>query len=306
MWLSHLAGLMQSAMRICHAVEREGRSVIVHCSDGWDRTPQLVSTALLCLDPYYRTVEGFRTLVEREWLSFGHKFADRIGHGPGSDETNERCPVFLQWLDCVHQIQKQFPCSFEFSMAYLVCLISIISSEHGMNLLIKNKKFALLLQIKLAQHVFSCMFGTFLCNTYKERMDNSVFDRTYSVWPFLSGPMYKNPLYIPNREQVLWPAYHPSNLSFWAEVYSSSFGNQNQSDSSMATSISPSIPVAVATASVGTAIITPSTNDISNSEPRSPMIKTRSYGDLQTAGCNGISNGMIRRSSDPNMTADAQ
>lgn len=121
MWLSHLAGLMQSAMRICHAVEREGRSVIVHCSDGWDRTPQLVSTALLCLDPYYRTVDGFRILVEREWLSFGHKFADRIGHGPGSDETNERCPVFLQWLDCVHQIQKQFPCSFEFSMAYLVC-----------------------------------------------------------------------------------------------------------------------------------------------------------------------------------------
>ncbi|XP_055307101.1 myotubularin-related protein 4 isoform X5 [Sitodiplosis mosellana] len=279
MWLSHLAGLMQSAMRICHAVEREGRSAIVHCSDGWDRTPQLVSTALLCLDPYYRTVDGFRVLVEREWLSFGHKFADRIGHGPGSDETNERCPVFLQWLDCVHQIQKQFPCSFEFSMAYL---------------------------IKLAQHVFSCMFGTFLCNTYKERIENSVFDRTYSVWPFLSGPMYKNPLYIPNREQVLWPAYHPSNLSYWAEVYSSSFGNQNQSDSSMTTSISPSsVPVAVATASVGTSIVTPSTNDISNSEPRSPMIKTRSYGDLQTAGCNGISNGMIRRSSDPNMTADA-
>lgn len=120
-WLTHLAGMMQSAMRICHAIEREGRSVIVHCSDGWDRTPQLVSTALLCLDPYYRTVDGFRVLVEREWLSFGHKFADRIGFGPGSDETNERCPVFLQWLDCVHQIQKQFPCSFEFSMAYLVC-----------------------------------------------------------------------------------------------------------------------------------------------------------------------------------------
>lgn len=120
-WLGHLAGMLQSAMRICHAIDREGRSVLVHCSDGWDRTPQLVATALLCLDPYYRTVEGFRVLVEREWLSFGHKFADRIGFGPGSDETNERCPVFLQWLDCVHQIQKQFPCSFEFSMAYLVC-----------------------------------------------------------------------------------------------------------------------------------------------------------------------------------------
>lgn len=147
------------------------------------------------------------------------------------------------------------------------------------------------------------MFGTFLCNTYKERLDNAVFDQTYSVWQFLSGPMYKNPLYIGNREQVLWPAYHPSNLSFWSEVYTSSFGNQNQSDSSMTTSISSVVPVA---SGVGTTIVTPSTNDISNSEPRSPMIKTRSYGDLQTAGCNGFTNGMTRRSSDPNMTIDAQ
>lgn len=58
--------------------------------------------------------------MEREWLSYGHKFADRCGHGPGSDELNERCPVFLQWLDLVHQIHKQFSCSFEFSMGYLV------------------------------------------------------------------------------------------------------------------------------------------------------------------------------------------
>lgn len=122
MWLTHVASMLQSSMTICHTIEREGRPVVVHCSDGWDRTPQLVATSLLCLDPYYRTIEGFQVLVEREWLSFGHKFADRIGHGPGSDETNERCPVFLQWLDCVHQILKQFPCCFEFSMGYLVSL----------------------------------------------------------------------------------------------------------------------------------------------------------------------------------------
>lgn len=66
-------------------------------------------------------LQGFRTLVEREWLSFGHKFADRGGHQPGSiPDLNERCPVFLQWLDVVHQLVRQFPCSFEFSMPYLV------------------------------------------------------------------------------------------------------------------------------------------------------------------------------------------
>ena len=73
-------------------------------------------------------------LVEREWLNYGHKFSDRVGHGPGSDELNERCPVFLQWLDLVHQIHKQFPCSFEFSMAYLVSGLKVILTDESINI----------------------------------------------------------------------------------------------------------------------------------------------------------------------------
>lgn len=150
----------------------------------------------MCLDPFYRTIEGFKILVEKEWLSFGHKFGDRIGHGVGSDDTNERCPVFLQWIDCIQQIHHQYPCSFEFSKGFL---------------------------IKLAQHVHSCLFGTFLCNTYKERIENSIFDRTFSVWPFLSSPIYKNPLYQANRDKVLWPSHNVRNLVFWNDFYLGSF-----------------------------------------------------------------------------------
>lgn len=58
--------------------------------------------------------------METDWLDFGHKFGDRCGHGENSEDLNERCPVFLQWLDCVHQLQRQFPCSFEFNEAFLV------------------------------------------------------------------------------------------------------------------------------------------------------------------------------------------
>lgn len=103
-----------------NAIDIEERPVLVHCSDGWDRTPQIVALAELMLDPYYRTIEGFQTLIEREWISYGHKFSDRCGHGPSSDDPNERCPVFLQWIDCVHQLLKQFPCSFEFNLHFLV------------------------------------------------------------------------------------------------------------------------------------------------------------------------------------------
>ena len=55
------------------------RPVMVHCSDGWDRTPQIVALTELLVDPYYRSMEGFRVLVEKEWLDFGHKMADRNG-----------------------------------------------------------------------------------------------------------------------------------------------------------------------------------------------------------------------------------
>ena len=35
----------------------EARPVLVHCSDGWDRTAQVVSLAKLIADPSYRTLE---------------------------------------------------------------------------------------------------------------------------------------------------------------------------------------------------------------------------------------------------------
>lgn len=55
---------------------------------------------------------------------------------------------------------------------------------------------------------------------------------SFSLWTNVQkSTLYTLYTYIPNREQVLWPAYHRSNLSYWAEVYSISFGgfgNQNR------------------------------------------------------------------------------
>jgi hypothetical protein len=40
-------------------------------------------------------------------------------------------------------------------------------------------------QVKLVQHAYSCLFGTFLCNSGKEREDRHVQERTCSVWSLL-------------------------------------------------------------------------------------------------------------------------
>ncbi|XP_053617687.1 myotubularin-related protein 4 isoform X2 [Plodia interpunctella] len=193
LWLQYISGILRAGVVVGRAVAG-GRPALVHCSDGWDRTPQIVATAQLILDPHYRTIEGFRILIEREWLDFGHKFADRCGHQfSPTEDLNERSPIFLQWLDVVHQLMLQYPCSFEFNEAYL---------------------------IKLATHVHSCMFGTFLCNTSRERIEMRVPDTTAQVWHLLRAPAYRNHLYSPHHgDQVIWPEYSVRSIQLWTAMY---------------------------------------------------------------------------------------
>lgn len=114
-WPAYIGRVLGAASTIINEVEHNGKSVIVHCSDGWDRTAQLCAVPQLCLDPYYRTMVGFRVLVQREWNSFGHKFRDRTwGHKP-----HERSPIFLQFIDCVQNMMIKYPCAFEFNEWFL-------------------------------------------------------------------------------------------------------------------------------------------------------------------------------------------
>ncbi|KAI9692313.1 MAG: hypothetical protein M1822_006544 [Bathelium mastoideum] len=78
-WLKHISGILDGASMIARQVGIHHSHVLIHCSDGWDRTSQLSALSQLCLDPYYRTMEGFIVLVEKDWVSCGHQFRHRSG-----------------------------------------------------------------------------------------------------------------------------------------------------------------------------------------------------------------------------------
>ncbi|KAI9118850.1 hypothetical protein K1719_010295 [Acacia pycnantha] len=94
-WLLHIQNVLAGSAWIAARVALEKASVLVHCSDGWDRTTQLVSLASLLLDPYYRTIKGFQALVEKDWLAFGHPFSDRVGMPSFTGSGNT--PSELSW-----------------------------------------------------------------------------------------------------------------------------------------------------------------------------------------------------------------
>ena len=86
-----------------------------------------------------------------------------------------RSPVFLQFIDCVWQVLSQFPHAFEFN-------------EHFLTLIL--------------DHLYSCLFGTFLYNSEKERQQNEVKKHTQSIWSFVNQnrKMFLNAMYNPDAD----------------------------------------------------------------------------------------------------------
>lgn len=170
-WNKILQLILAGVRKVVALIAVHNTSTFIHCSDAWDRTAQLCSLAQLCLDPWFRTMEGFGVLVEKEWMRMGHKFRDRMDPDARKEESS---PVFLQFLDCTYQLMAQYPAAFEFTEDFLVDLYD--ETVYG-------------------------RYGNFYCNCDMERNALDLSKKTRSLWAKLLGDRdkYLNPLYMEDR-----------------------------------------------------------------------------------------------------------
>jgi hypothetical protein len=192
-WIHKISDLLGLSSEVCALMSDEASSVLVAYESGWDITTQVVSLSQLMMDPYYRTMEGFQILVQKEWLAFGHPFATRHGcHSYSSDSS----PVFLQWVDCVWQISQQCPSAFEFNPLFLETLVD---------------------------HSYSGMFGTFLADSHCERQK---MEETVSFWTFVEicnrkDQRFLNTIYDKNLYPgVLYVQFEVHCMKLWSSYYS--------------------------------------------------------------------------------------
>ncbi|XP_027793262.1 myotubularin-related protein 9-like isoform X2 [Marmota flaviventris] len=195
-WLAHVKEALSTACLAAQGMEREGACILVHGAEGRDSTLLVTSLAQLILDPLSRTITGFQELVEREWIQAGHPFQLRCAHSAFSHaRPKHEAPTFLLFLDCVWQLGRQFPLSLEFGEGLLLALF---------------------------EHAYASPFGTFLCNSEKERCLCEVRTRTHSLWSGLNQlkeqRKLRNPLYVLNP-LAIWPSVEPQSLRLWQGLF---------------------------------------------------------------------------------------
>ena len=195
-WPNFIYRIIEASTNVALSV-KNGHSVLIHCSDGWDRASQITAFSQLLIDPYFRTIRGYMTLIEKDFVSFGHQFRYRNGYYSKEEvNDNQQSPILLQYLDATQQLLTQYPMYFEFNMKFLLFIANSINSG---------------------------LYGTFLYNNEKEREEKQVKQNTMSCWTEILNNIneYKNCFYEKKtmEEYFFIPVFPINRIRLWEEFF---------------------------------------------------------------------------------------
>ena len=138
LWYEHISDILEFSEDIAKLLWSRKFNVLLHCSDGWDRTSQVSALVQIFMDKKNRSMKFFLKLVQKDFSDFGFQFSKRGGHlnddklnyeiRYGSDKNifkfkkipyEKESPIFVQFLDCVRQMVIQRPDEFEFGLDFI-------------------------------------------------------------------------------------------------------------------------------------------------------------------------------------------
>eukprot|EP00062_Callorhinchus_milii_P002620 gi/632939205/ref/XP_007908180.1/ PREDICTED: myotubularin-related protein 10 [Callorhinchus milii] len=119
-WLEYIRLFLKHSAELTQWLDSKHISVVIQEEEGRDLSCVVASVVQVMLDPHFRSIQGFQSLIQKEWVIAGYRFLDRCNHLQKSDK--QECPLFLLFLDCVWQLLQQYPAAFEFTETYLTML----------------------------------------------------------------------------------------------------------------------------------------------------------------------------------------
>ncbi|XP_037344094.2 myotubularin-related protein 10 [Pungitius pungitius] len=119
-WLEYVRAFLKHSAEMVYLLDGKNTSVILQEEEDRDLNCVVSSLVQLMLDPHFRSLVGFQSLVQKEWVMAGHRFLDRCNHLKKNDK--DESPLFMLFLDCVWQMMNQYPAAFEFTETYLTVL----------------------------------------------------------------------------------------------------------------------------------------------------------------------------------------
>lgn len=73
-WIQFVESVLLNSQKASKLIIEGKNNVLVYCPLGTSGTPLLSSLIQLFCDPFYRTFQGFRTLIHKEWIYYMHHF----------------------------------------------------------------------------------------------------------------------------------------------------------------------------------------------------------------------------------------
>jgi Leucine-rich repeat (LRR) protein/GTPase SAR1 family protein len=169
-WLEHVSVILKGSVQVVQMMENN-TAVVCQSASGMDLSTVVAALAQVQIDPYYRTIEGFGILVEKDFIECGFVFGELATTKKVDCRVlpNNLSPCWVLFVDCLWQLWWHFPTAFEWNEDFLLLLVDA---------------------------ALSFRFGTFL---YYYDKDRQKFEgkRQSSVWSFIgtNNSLFVSPFY---------------------------------------------------------------------------------------------------------------